>query len=196
MISEIIVILLLVLLIPIGICIYKAKIKFKKTVVTLMTFIVIAITIVLSMFPIDILLKSFPTPEEAVSYQSKEDIGDVILKVHGEQSCVLKTLRNNSYTYLAKKDTDGWDYCTNASRQNLYKGFIGNKSIWVFQIKGTNDYYVHIFHSSNETSVISDNKNTKFESYIDENIAIYVGYINKLDENYKLMINGKKVDLR
>ncbi|MBQ8575952.1 MAG: hypothetical protein IJ447_07905 [Clostridia bacterium] len=196
MISEIISVLLLVLLIPTGICIYKSRIKLKKIAVALTALFVVCVIVLLSLFPIDNLLRSFPTPEEAVSYQNKEDIGDVILKVCGEDSCVLQTLKGNYHIFLAKKDEEGWDYCHHTSRKVLYRDFLEkDKYVVVYHINGTDDNYVIVSHSSVGEIILSDNNNTDFQSYIDENFSIYVGYVKGMDEDYKITINGKEINL-
>lgn len=176
-----------------------AKIKPKRIKACGVFVIIISllISVLIPPFAIKKEIMTFDDPESALMYYEKKDNLNVVAKVYGKESCMMR-FYNGKYDFgFSKKTDEGWKLVPLhfSSYKTIYNEILGGKSIVVYHIKGTQDYYVNISAFSSDEIAVSDNNGTVFHTYSDDHFIIYMGYVHNLGDEYKIFVGEETVDL-
>lgn len=137
----------------------------------------------------------FSSPENAYKYVYG---GETFIVVEGIESDYI--IGNKDAKYLNKSEK-GWKVpIINIS---VTKGMkrIDSTTIYVSQYNFSDDYYVTVLDSENNTLELKDNRNSTFyKSNNEENDSnmkscIYYTYVNKINNEYVITVNGEDVKL-
>ncbi len=200
MITKIVGIIIFFTLILIGFfLITKINPKRKKVCNFFIIIISLLVSTLVPPFSIEKLFITFKDPESALMYyENKEDL-NVVAKVYGKESCMMRFYDAHTYGFgFSKQTEEGWKLVPLYfdSYKTVYSEILGDKSINVYHIKGTQDYYVNISTYSTDKVTVSDNNGTEFHIYSDNDIIIYMGYVHNLKAEYKIFVGEEIVDLR
>lgn len=137
----------------------------------------------------------FNTPENAYKYVYG---GEAFTVVEGVESDYV--IGNKEAKYFNKSEK-GWKVpIINIS---VTKGMrrIGSTTIYVSQYNFSDEYYITVMDSENSSLKIEDNRNSTFyKSNHDENDSdikscVYYTYVNKINNEYTITVNGEEVKL-
>jgi hypothetical protein len=167
----------------------------------------VILTIVLSMilcsasflFPIENTIISFKTPQDVFNYIRRGKVDDII---HGETSgMVIYSKGKNSGGYIIIPETaKGYKIPSLHSVKKVSNKLDQNGSFVVYNVAGTNDYYVvgTIILKGGEISVIDSNnslvKNIIIEmGNTDKKTVLVFSFVESFTNEYYLLIGGEKV---
>lgn len=167
--------------------------------------IIIVAIVKISSFPFENLIFKYQSPTQAFSYLGR---GDYLGMEEGANSCILITNKGSeeSYIYLEKEK----DYFVAPFFKPKEEVFFGDKengtNFTLIKEKGTNNCYIIVFTTKalldNKGCIsITDNKSSRFERilYSDDvrNISFYLysTYVENMDNNYCIYINGNEYNL-
>lgn len=133
----------------------------------------------------------FTSPEEA--YRSVYGENPVLVIEGVESDCIV----GNKKTVYLNKSEKGWNVpIINIS---ITKGIkcVDSTTVYVSQYNFSNEYYVTVLDSENSSLEIEDNRNSMFykSSSDDKNSCIYHTYVNKINKEYQITVNGEKIIL-
>lgn len=123
---------------------WKKKIKRKKLFVVSLLVACMVLLSLSEMFPVENLFMQFGTPQEVVEYTTK---GNAKKVVYGQDSCMViysKGNATNNY-YFVPKDGDGYKIPDRFAEKTVYKNLDTTGIIYVYNVRGTKDYYVSVF---------------------------------------------------
>lgn len=177
-----------------------AKIKPKRIKACSVFLIIISllISVLIPPFAIKKEIMTFDDPESALMYYENKDDLNVVAKVYGKESCMMRFYEARTYDFGFSKQTDeGWKLVPLhfSSYKTIYNEILGAKSIVVYHIKGTQDYYVNISAFSSDEIAVTDNNGTVFHTYSDDNCILYMGYVHNLGDEYKIFVGDETVVL-
>lgn len=150
---------------------------------------------VVSAFPFENLFYSFESPEKVFNYIGKDELTGI---VYGEDSCLIyyETEKNTySYTYC-KKHEDRYKLLSHFSCKKVSKSFDSNGSYEVYNVLGTNDYYVFIFAVKPISKLeIYDDKDNKIKTEIlrVKDTGFIVFSVTNFTDKHYLLIDSNKV---
>lgn len=176
----------------------KSKIVRKKLVsfsIIALCFVLIALT---EVFPVENIFIDFKSPEKVFYYTDTGEINDVL---YGKESCVIiYSDRNTTCSHcIIPKTENGYKIPGYFSVKRISHKFDRNGNFDVYNVSGTDDYYVIGTIISNESDqVIADSRGAPVE-----NIAVRMGdtqtktvitysYVENFTNDYYLVINGIK----
>ena len=196
MIRYLIYFFLLILLIIATFLIVKVF-KIKKSFVCKLVCVCVASVLlieVFSFFSFEKIFSTFESPQSALSLYDKDYFKNAenVSFIYGDDSCMLYSSHKEAPLYL-RRTKKGWKVV-----QQEYQALSSNTNycyITVDHIKNTQDYYIDVFDSSESITNVSDNYNTIFSRYDEENIDIYKAYVKKIDANYKIIIDANIVNV-
>lgn len=137
----------------------------------------------------------FSSPEDAYKYVYG---GETFIVIEGSESDYI--IGNKDAKYLEKSEK-GWTVpMINIS---VTKGIkrIGSTTIYVSQYNFSEDYYVTVLDSEKSSLEIGDNRNSTFyksnndENFSGEKSCIYYAYVNKINNEYTITVDGEEVKL-
>lgn len=137
----------------------------------------------------------FGSPENAYKYVYG---GETFIVVEGIESDYV--IGDKDAKYLNKSEK-GWKIpIINIS---VTKGMkrIGTTTIYVSQYNFSDEYYVTVLDLGNNSLEIGDNRNSTFyksnnnENLSNEKSCIYYTYVNKINNEYIITVNGEEVKL-
>lgn len=171
----------------------------KRRWFVLSVIIVLLLSTVLCFVPFENLFITFPTVEASYRYSNPNHI-DLI--VDGNESAFVAGSRNNIDNYfIVPKSDDGWKVGVGKDTKMILRKMTDDTVIYLYQYKDSDEYYIVVFNVNRDTLKISDSKNSKFEhteKYVDaasKNYYTYFSYIDGVDCNYTLTVNGKAIKL-
>ena len=182
------------------IIINKKRFLAHKRRLTIVSFIMVLLLTTVTFFvPVENLFITFPTLESSYKYNNSNCI-DLI--VDGEKSAFVVGSQNDIDNYfIVPKSNDGWKLGMGFNKKIIEKKILDDIIIYLYQYKGTNDYYITIFNVKRDSLNISDSINSKFqytEKYNNvecKNYYAYFAYIGNLNYNYTLTVNGKTIKM-
>ncbi len=185
--------LAVVLMVSVYLIIKRPKTKNKFVAIAVLVASIMAL-VCLFVFPLDGLFVTFKKPQEAIPYFEDEFKNiDAISTVYGDDSCMLYSSSQEAPRFL--KDTErGWKIAK--ADFQMFSENMGNCGITVYHVKNTQEYYVKVVDFSKSIDFLSDNNNTNFAIYEEENLNQYIGYIKQIDSDYSITIDGKTFNLR
>ena len=180
--------------------IIKASIQVKKKkLIFISAFLGIVTMIFSSLFPIENAFIHFKTAEQVFSYTQAGTIEKII---DGKESClVIYSEDKSTYgQYIIPKTENGYKIPNSFLFKQIQYKFDKNGIFEVFQVTGTQDFYVsgtvHLKERDNTINIFND-KNQKIESDIFrlENSDFIYFYLPTYSDEYYLMINGDIVPI-
>lgn len=175
----------------------KTKFRRKKFPYVIVLIITLVSDFIVAPYPLENIIVTSKTAIETCEYYLQKSDAQIDHEIDGKDSCIM-LVNYPRATYgqkFARKVDNGWKACTTTSYKS-YKtsvkgetgGKIVEKSVVVYKINKTDDYYISIFSMTSDPLKVTDNKNTDFYRKIDE---LYYGYVYQMDENYTLIIDGE-----
>lgn len=170
----------------------------KRSVITVLTvaFSVVLICVI-SLFPFENIFMSFETAEDVFNYSRCGRITEII---HGGESCIIIYSKGNDTFdhYIVPKTDKGYKIPGFSSVKTVSKKFDKDGLFNVYNVKGTDDYYVFgavdLENSENEIDVFRDEgEETETEIYNVENSDFLYFFLENYTTRCYLLINGQKV---
>lgn len=187
----------------------KLKIKKNKGILSFFIFICLLLFASIIEIPVINCFANFKTPESAFAFSHTQEIADV---VEGEESCmVFYKQDNNSYSQeYFLKIKDRYKITSSFSAKEIYNNCSKYGDYSVYNVKGTNDYYLigfltltdenslTVINSKNEevkriieTPAVADKFKEKYN--INDKYVFLYDVIDEPLNNYYLIINGEKI---
>lgn len=173
----------------------------KKSVLIVTILLFIVVTTLTYFAPVENLFINFSTPQEAFKYSTIGTLEEVIT---GENSAMViySDGGNNSSLQFIPKGDNGWKVGTSLSHTQIATAANKDYYITIDKVNDTNDFYIVIHESfANERKEVTDNKNSLFDYRVEENKGtdtyhyIYYAYVKNINNNYKVMIQGKEIPI-
>lgn len=186
------------LLIPIVLFVIILIRKFRrKTVEKILVLILcVVLSLTLFIFPFENFFYSFSTPEKLFNYISTDKIVDI---VYGENSCMIYyQTSKNSYSYTFSKRNNGRYMLLNSfSYKRVSSKLDSNGSFNVYNILGTEDFYVLANINSAAKVDVYDGNDFKIETDMKRvNNTNFVFFsVTNLTNEYYLLIDSNKVSI-
>lgn len=159
--------------------------------------IAVVLTTISGFIPIENAFITFSSPQSAYQYNHSENIE---LIVNGEKTDFIIGLKGDTdvYTIVPKSD-DGWKLGMGFDTKRIAQVLSGGVSVYVYQYKDSDDYYITVLDTNGGPTEITDNKNSKFQylsqfnSILNKDFYTYYAYVNHYDDQYRLTVNGKAI---
>ncbi len=190
-----------VFLVSSTIIIKKSKITLKRILYVVFTSITVVLITALTFLPFENLFITFNTPKTAYDYYSFGK-SNIELVVEGNNCDFVVDRKNNSDTHLIiPKTTDGWKIGIGLNTKRIVQKLSNGISIYVYQYKNTNDYFITVLNTSGEESTVSDEYNTNFYSLKrnddvrGKTFVTYYAHIPAFNSQYSLIVNDNEIAL-
>lgn len=175
----------------------KIKITRKKLAVILTLVSCMILCFVSGLFPVENIFVNFKSPEDVFRYTCSGKIEDV---VYGDNSCmVYYSTGNSSYSYsFVLKSTNGYKIANYFATKKISHKFERNGSFDVYNVLGTDDYYIIGAVNSGESEIdIFDSNNEKVKIDIKrvKNTSFIYFFLKNFTNEYYLLINGEKISI-
>lgn len=151
------------------------------------------------LFPFENAFVTFSTPESAFSYTNS---GDIKLIIDGSKTNFVVAEEGDISIYsIIPKTEKGWKLGVGFDTKNLIQKVWNGVVIYVYQYKNIDDYYITVLNTNGGPLEIADNCNSKFfylsksDEYLNETFYTYCAYIQKMDNQYSLTVNGQSFSL-
>lgn len=158
---------------------------------------VVILTTISALVPIENAFITFSSPESAYQYSNS---GDVKLIVDGKETDFIIGAKGktNSYAIIPKTDR-GWKMSIGIDTKRVVQTMSDGIIIYVYQYKNSDDYYITIMDTNGGSLIITDNNNSTFYALSETNSALnktfytYYASINGINEQYTLTVNGRTI---
>lgn len=199
MIKEIVSRIITVIIIIAAVYIYrlilkKFNIKHKKLLATGCVAVTVFIILLLSTHTVERAFLSFPTPQEALEYSEPSQIPEIVAQGENSSAIISKDEGEDSdITFnMVRKSKDGWKIPSVFDYKICHTDFLQNAMTTIFKDKKSEDYYIEIVFYNEIPKNVSDSQDSAI--YYDEEklYGIYLIYVNDLDVNYRIKIDGKE----
>ena len=193
MLYGIIRVIFFIILVIISVLLYR-KVGSKRLFLLSISLTIIFM-IVVWFVPFENVFVSFDSPQAVFEYAGH---GEIINTVENTDSVALITKRqnNNFSTFFVIKNGDKYKIASFNSDFQLANKQYNSVNICLYNIKGTEDYYLRIWGVVTDELDLSDSCNTVFEPYYDQfsdmlivNAIVTIPNIN----DYHCYINGDKI---
>lgn len=162
--------------------------------------VLLIITTITALIPIENTFVTFSSPQSAYNYSNS---GYVKLIVNGEKTDFVVASKNDTYVYsIVPKSDDGWKLGIGLGTKRIVQTLSDEISVYVYQYKNSNDYYITVLDKSGGPYEINDNRQSEFQCLEEFNSALnktfytYYAYINGYDEQYALAVNGRIIKIQ
>lgn len=161
----------------------------KRKVIAILTSSWLVFMLLFSVFPADLLMLRFSSPEQAYAYNHTDEVHTVI---HGNSSSLVVSGGNTEYNFtVLRKDEHGWIAGNNLDSSVIYQGIVDDSaSVLVLKDQTKTDYYTVVLPASQSAEKPSDNCGTVFLPL--DGGALYVAWVDRMSTNYILSINGSQ----
>jgi len=182
--------------------VYKIRslkiVKKRASTILIVIFFMVLLSIS-AMFPVENLFYNFKSPESVFNYTNSGKIDEII---YGQKSCMVIYSKWNSTGghYVIPKSEKGYKIPRYLSTKKVSHKFDKDGIFDVYNVKGTNDYYifgiVHLKENKNQIDVFNK-KDEKVESniFVKKNMSFIYFFIYDFSNEYYLLINGEKVSI-
>jgi len=182
-------IVLLLLFLAVAWLLFKRRKMFKKKIVVVLAILfLVGLWWALAIFPIENFFITFKSPQSAFYYTQMGQIEGIL---YGNDSCMIIT--KGSYSFVLKS-AYGYKITNPFSVRHISHFFA--RDFDVYNISGTNDYYVVGSAISKDDSVNIYNNSGElvgvFKTY-EANSPFYFAYVNGFSKDDYALINGEKV---
>lgn len=155
------------------------------------------LTTISTLIPIENGFVTFPSPEAAYNYNHS---GSVKLTVAGENADFVVGTERDKYVYcIVPKTSGGWKLGMGLDTKRVAQTISDGITVDVYQYRNTTDYFVAILDMNGGFSKLADSYNSEFKylespnSALNKTFYIYYAYVNALDDQYVLTVNGKTI---
>lgn len=176
-----------------------------------------------SLIPIENAFVTFPSPESVVRYKYS---GKIRFSIEGESTTfvIRETDENENEVIIIPKSGEGWKLGSPWGNRMIFSSYLEGVWVSVYQYEDTEDYYICLWNTTEESLMITDNRGSQFYCMPDddrnhildrifdkayekmhgktyeETIAecstySYYAYVQDFDENYLLNVDGKTISL-
>lgn len=161
-------------------------------------FVVLAIVSEASVFMgVDNNIVSFSTPQKAYAYSHT---GNAEVVADGAESTFMVHYNgaDSAEQYLLPKKGNRWTPGLGMNLVTVKEKSEGNMFIYIYNCRGTDDYYAVVRYFSDSPKTISDNHNSDFGKYIsidftDEFCYMNYAYIGSFDGGYQITIDDTAI---
>ncbi|GEM_PF-3604158 len=178
---------------------YKRKTKKGKFLSCLILIFCAAVVLLVNIFPVENLWMKFNNPEEIIEYDKKGTADNIII---GKDSCMIVYSTGNQHNglYFAPKNENNYILPNFFTKKNIHHEFNDFGQIDVYNVSGTDDYYVcAFFYRHGDTINFSDSLGSNAVVVKDEiltdsdGIGEYFYYcLNGIPSNYSISVNGEE----
>lgn len=179
----------------------RARILQSNSSITACTIAIFAaLALSLNLIPVENLIIGFSTPEAAFKYNNSDEI----MEINEYTDCALviaSTGDGKLTTHVLPKKDGKWKLETIYNRKQDVTT-LNYCIVERLYVPNSNDCFIIVTHSTsgsiadNPTNVV-DSHNTKFiaVTYPDM-LTFYYGYVQDMDDNYNLHVDGKKISFK
>lgn len=176
----------------------SSKIVRKKGVTFLSVILCLGLIFISGIYPIENLFMHFQSAESVFHYAYFGEIEDVL---DGKASCIVIYSDHNQGNghYIIPKTEEGYEIPNSFTAKKISDKFDRNGSFEVYQVKGTQDYYVVGSVLSNASSFnITDSRGQNVPAIVTEmgdtgtKTVLLYAYVENFTNDYVLYINGIK----
>ncbi len=162
--------------------------------------VAVILTTISALIPIENAFVTFSSPQSAYNYNNS---GNVKLIVNGRKTDFVISSKGDTdaYTIIPKSD-GGWKLGMGLDTKRIAQTISDGISIYVYQYKNSDDYYITVLDTNGGPLEITDNQSSKFQCLDKSNSALnktfytYYAYINGYDDQYALTVNGKTIKIQ
>lgn len=173
------------------------KKKINRSVI-IAVFVVLAIVSEASVFlGVDNNIVSFSTPQKAYAYSHT---GNAEVVADGAESTFMVHYNgaDSAEQYLIPKKGNRWTPALGMNLVTVKEKSEGNISVYIYNCRGTDDYYAVVRYFSDTPKTISDNHNSDFGKYIsidftDEFYYMNYAYIGSFDGGYQITVDDTTI---
>lgn len=179
----------------------RSKIVNKRLAIALDGIFCIALLAISSFLPIENLFVNFKSPEDVFHYISTGQIEYIDC---GDNSCLIYSKPSNyesKYIFILKS-VSGYKISSFLSTKIIQSKDDNDGSFNVYNIVGTNDYYIIGSTVLEETKIIIIGSNNELLEYValyngttGSRVVLIHSYIKNYTHDFYLLINGKKIVL-
>ena len=128
---------------------------------------------------------------------------DAKLIVDGEKTNFVVGVKGdvNIYAIIPKSD-NGWKLGMSFDTKRVIQKISDGVTIYMYQYKNTDDYYITVLDTNGGLSKISDNLGSEFQyldksnSTLNKTFYTYYAYINNFNDQYTLTVNDKTIKVQ
>lgn len=179
----------------------RSKSIHKRLLYVVFAIISVVMTSVSALLPIENLFITFKSPQAVYDYYTFGK-SDLDLVVEGDSCDFLIDRKKDADTYLIiPKTTDGWKIGVGRDTRKILQKITDGITIYVFQYKKTNDYFITILDTNGEESTVSDEYHSAFyalEKHNDSSgktFVTYYAHLTNLNPQYTVTVNGNEIVL-
>ena len=160
----------------------------------------VILTTISALIPIENAFVTFSSPKSAYNYNHS---ASVELIVTGKESSFVVGTKGDTDVYaIVPRSNNDWKMGIGLDTKRIVQTISDGITIYVYQYKKTNDYYITVLDTNGGPSNITDNRNSKFEHLDKANSALnktfytYFAFIDSFDKQYTLTVNGKSIRIQ
>lgn len=172
----------------------KLTINKKRSLYVICVIIIIFLGSISNLFPIENKFITFASPESAFNYMNFGNVNDI---VSGKNTDMVIATKGDLQVYsIIPKTNEGWKISVGLNTKKIIKKFYENITIYVYQYKNTEEYYIKILNKEGGRIEIVDNINSNFHCLIEKNNTLekdfytYIAYIHNFNNQYLLTVDG------
>lgn len=162
--------------------------------------VTVILTTISALIPIENALITFSSPESAYNYNNS---GNIKLIVDGEKTnFVIGTKGDTDIYAIVPKSNGGWKIGMGLDTKKVIQTISDGITIYVYQYKNTNDYFITVLDTKGGSSDITDNLHSEFKyleksnSTLGKTFYTYYAYINDFNDQYALTVNDKLIKIQ
>ena len=177
----------------------KSKITKKKLAAISILILCVSLGSISALFPVENLFINFKSPTNVLNYSQNGKADDVL---HGnDSSMVIYSKGSNLGGYfIVPKSNKGYKIPSLFSVKKVSRKFDQDGSFDVYNVLGTNDYYVvgKIISTESEINAV-DSNNVSVKNIVteigntDTKVVLLYSFVENFTSEYYLIINGEKI---
>lgn len=178
----------------------KSRVIHKRRWSIIAFVVVVILTTISALIPIENALITFSSPESAYNYNN---FGNVKLIVDGEKTNFVIGAKGDADIYaIVPKSNGGWKIGMGLDTKKIIQTISDGITINVYQYKNTNDYFITVLDTKGGSSDITDNHHSEFKyleksnSTLGKTFYTYYAYINDFNDQYSLTVNDKLIKIQ
>ena len=135
----------------------------------------VILTTISALIPIENAFVTFSSPKSAYNYNH---CASVELIVDGNESDFVVGAKGETDVYaIVPRSNNAWKIGMGLDTKRIVQTISDGITIYVYQYKNTNDYYITVLDTNGGSSEITDNRNSKFEHLDKANSTLNVIYL-------------------
>lgn len=173
----------------------RRQIRYKRRWAIAAFMIIVLLTVIFSLIPIENAFMTFSSPESAYNYNHS---GNVRLIVTGEKNDFIVGDNGDVYAYaIVPKSNGHWKIGMGFDTKRVFQATSDGIVIYVYQYKNSSDYFVTVLDTKGGKLDITDSHSSDFKCLEDSNSTLgkefytYYAYVGGLDDDYCITIDGQ-----